>query len=188
MNRAAALLLPLLLCAGCRQDMFEEPKYKPLVESDMFVDGRSARPIPPATFAFGEPDEGEAVEQGTLNGKFVASIPIPLNEALLQRGRERFDIYCAPCHSRLGNGNGMIARRGFMQPADLESQRVEHAPPGYIYAVITNGYGAMPEYRNQVKLHDRWAIVAYIRALELSRNARLADLPPQEQARLENSR
>jgi len=188
MNKAALLLPLLLLSVGCRQDMFEEPKYKPLVESDMFVDGRSARPIPAGTFAYGVQDEGEAIEQGTLNGQFVATIPLPLDEALLERGRERFDIYCAPCHSRLGNGQGMIARRGFMQPADLHSERVRHAPPGYIYAVITNGYGAMPEYRDQVKLHDRWAIVAYIRALELSRNVKLADLPPQEQAKLENSR
>lgn len=186
--RRAILLLPLCFAAGgCRQDMFEEPKYKPLVESSFFADGRSARPVPPGTLTYLQPDEGEAMERGTTNGSFVPSIPVAVDEPLLKRGQERFNIYCSPCHGRLGDGNGMIAKRGFLQPADLHSDRVRNAPPGYLYAVIANGYGAMPEYRDQVGVRDRWAIVAYIRALELSRRANVADVPAAEQSKLENA-
>ena len=188
MSRRWPLLGLCLLACGCRQDMFEEPKYKPLVESRFFTDGRSARPVPAGTLAFGQPDLGEAVERGTTNGNFVAAIPVRVDEQLLKRGQERFNIYCSPCHSRLGDGNGMIAKRGFLRPADLHSDRVRNAPPGYLYAVIANGYGAMPEYRDQVDVHDRWAIVAYIRALELSRRATVADVPASEQGRLEGAR
>jgi mono/diheme cytochrome c family protein len=188
MNKAV-LLLPLILgAAGCRQDMFEEPKYKPMVPSNFFTDGRSARPVPAGTVIFQQADEGEAVEQGTNNGAFVTTIPMPVNEALLQRGQERFNIYCAPCHGRVGDGHGMISKRGFIQPADLHSDRVRLAPPGYLYAVIANGYGAMPEYRDQVPVHDRWAIVAYIRALELSRRATLAQVPADQRSKLESAR
>lgn len=184
--KTIALLVLALAAAGCRQDMFEEPKYKPLVESSFYVDGRSARPVPPGTFAYGVADEGDAIERGVeKNGDFVAGIPLPVDETLLRRGRERFDIYCSPCHGRLGDGNGTVAKRGFKIPADLNSARVRNAPPGYLYAVIENGYGAMPDYEDQVDVHDRWAIVAYIRALELSRSATLADAPPQARARLE---
>ncbi len=98
-------------------------------------------------------------------------IPVPVNAALLNRGRDRFDIYCSPCHGRVGDGHGMIAKRGFIQPADLHSDRVRHAPPGYLYGVIANGYGAMPDYGDELSVQDRWAVVAYIRALELSRHA-----------------
>lgn len=186
MNRALLLVPLVAMAAGCRQDMFEEPKYKPLVESSFYADGRSARPVPPGTFAYGQTDQGEAIEQGTANGDFVATIPLPVDEALLQRGQNRFNIYCAPCHGRVGDGHGMIEKRGFIEPADLHSDRVRQAPPGYLYAVITNGYGGMPEYRDQVTdVRDRWAIVAYIRALELSRRGTMADVPPDQRPALE---
>ncbi len=181
----AALAALAVLSTGCRQDMFEQPKFKPLDEDRFFTDGRSARPIPAGTLRYGETDQSEAMAQGTQNGVFVATIPVPVNETLLKRGQERFDIYCSPCHGRTGDGHGMINKRGFLQPADLNSERVRNAPPGYIYAVIAHGYGSMPDYAYQVALRDRWAIVAYIRALEASRGATLADVPPERRAELE---
>jgi mono/diheme cytochrome c family protein len=177
-------LVPL---CGCRRDMFDQPKFRPLAESQFFTDGRSARPVPAGTFQFGQTDEPEAVEHGTAKGNFVASIPVAVDESLLRRGQERFDIYCSPCHGRVGDGRGMIAKRGFQQPADLHSTRVQDAPPGYIYAVIANGYGAMPEYSDQLSVFDRWAVVAYIRALELSRHATPADVPPDQRGALEKT-
>jgi len=186
MNRAALVLLALS-CAACHQDMFEQPKYRPLDESQFFSDGRSARPVPANTFEYGKSDESDAIARGTEKGVFVPTIPIAVDEALLRRGQQRFDIYCSPCHGRIGDGHGMIAKRGFKQPADLSSDRVRHAPPGYLYAVIANGFGAMPDYGDQVPVHDRWAIVAYLRALELSRHATLAEVPPEGQQALEKT-
>jgi len=182
---AAAILA--LACTGCRQDMFEQPKFRPLDEDKFFADGRSARPVPPNTFPYDEPQRPPAVEDGTVNGAFVAEIPVAVDEPMLQRGRQRFDIYCSPCHGRVGDGHGMIAKRGFIQPADLHSDRVRYAPPGYLYAVISHGYGAMPDYDDEIPVPDRWAIVAYIRALELSRRASLADVPPAHRAALETT-
>ena len=134
MSRAALLLPLLLLSSACRRDMFDQPKYRPLAKSDFFTDGRSARPLPADTIAFDENDEGEAIERGTANGNFVATIPVPVDEALLNRGEERFNIYCSPCHGRIGDGHGMVAKRGF-HPAGEPAQRLACAtrPPGYIY-------------------------------------------------------
>jgi mono/diheme cytochrome c family protein len=188
MSKRVWWLLVPLFCCGCRRDMFDEPKYRPLQPSQFFVDGRSARPVPAGTYEYGGADSGEAVEQGTLNGNFVARIPVAVDEPLLRRGQERFNIYCSPCHSRTGDGYGMVAKRGFIQPADLRSDRVRNAPPGYIYAVIANGFGAMPEYSKQIDVRDRWAIVAYIRALQLSQRATVADLSPSDRQQLENAR
>jgi mono/diheme cytochrome c family protein len=178
------LLLSLLLCS-CRQDMQDQPKYKPLAASKFFADGRAARPTPAFTIARDELDDNDDLHTGGSGESFLASIPVRVDAALLERGRQRFDIYCSPCHGRLGNGDGMIARRGFKAPADLASDRVRQAPPGYIFQVIRNGYGAMGDYRDQVSAADAWAIVAYIRALELSRGATMADLPPEQRAQLE---
>ncbi len=188
MSRRVLWFLAALFSTSCRQDMFDQPKFRPLQPSNFFIDGRSARPVPAGTYEFGENDAGEAVGKGTENGQFVAAIPIAIDEPLLRRGQERFNIYCSPCHSRTGDGFGMVAKRGFLQPADLHSDRVRKAPPGYLYQVIANGYGAMPEYSKQINVRDRWAIVAYIRALELSRRATVADLAPADRLRLENTR
>jgi mono/diheme cytochrome c family protein len=157
--------------------MQDQPKYKPLQKSDFFADGRSARPVPANTVAWDELNDNDPEHTGESNGAFLDTIPLPVNEALLQRGHERFDIVCSPCHGRLGDGNGMVARRGFRIPADLHTDHLRQVPPGYIFEVITNGYGAMPEHRDQIPVDDRWAIVAYIRALQLSRNARISDVP-----------
>lgn len=191
MNNHRYLLVAALmaLSAGCRQDMQQQPKYKDLERSRFFPDGRAARPIPAGAIATDEWNRDTALTTGSGNGSFLTTIPLPVTAELLERGEDRFNIFCSPCHARTGAGDGMIARRGFKQPADLNSPRVRNAPPGYIFAVITNGFGAMADYAYQLKdVRDRWAVVAYIRALELSRQAPLADVPPQERARLEAAR
>ena len=185
---ATVWLLLLLFCAGCRHDMFDQPKYRPLAVSTFFPDGRSARPVPAKLLLTTGPTKGEAIEQGTNNGVFVATIPVPLDRPLIERGRDRFDIYCSPCHGLVGDGQGMIAKRGFKQPADLHSDRIRQAPPGYLYEVIANGYGAMPDYGDELSIRDRWAVVAYIRALELSRHATLQDVPADRQTALEKTK
>jgi len=179
--------LPFLL-AGCRQDMHDQPRYKPLAASAFFADGRSARPVPAGTIARDELDDTDTLHTGLVNAQFAESIPMPINRALLNRGQQRFNIYCSPCHGQLGNGDGMVARRGFRAPADLNSDRVRQEPPGYLFQVISNGYGAMGDYADQIPVDDRWAIVAYLRALELSRSATLADVPAPRKAALEAQR
>jgi mono/diheme cytochrome c family protein len=186
MNRALIPTVAALACAlGCRQDMQDQPKYKPLAVSSFFADGRAARPVPSGTIAVDDVDQDPALGTGVVNGEFVNSIPLRVDVSLLERGHDRYDIYCSPCHARTGDGHGMIAQRGFKIPADLSSERVRNAPPGYLYAVIANGYGAMPDYSYQLSEHDRWAVVAYIRALELSRQTSISDAPPDVRSRLE---
>ena len=181
----SSFLLPLV---GCRQDMHDQPKYKPLSVSTFFADGRSARPIPEGTIAVTDLDETDTLHSGNANGAFADSIPLPVTETLLRRGQERYDIFCSPCHDRMGTGQGMVAMRGFKIPADLNSDRVRQSPPGYLFQVISNGYQAMPDYKDQVGVEDRWAIVAYLRALELSRHSTISDVPPQYRAQLEAQR
>ena len=181
---AACLALAAVL-AGCRRDMQDQPKYRPLRASAFFNDGRSARPIPANTVATDELDAADVIHTGYVNGTWAESIPVTVDLSLLWRGRERFDIFCSPCHSRLGDGNGPVAQRGFAAPMNLQTDRVRRSPPGYIFDVITNGFGAMGDYGDQVPVHDRWAIVAYIRALELSRAGTIADVPPDARAQLE---
>jgi|SRR5579871_2266002 len=178
----------LASAVGCRRDMQDQPKYKPLAVSTFFADGRAARPVPPGAIAVDDVDQKPGPATGMADGDFVTTIPVPVDVNLLNRGRDRYDIYCSPCHGRTGDGRGMVALRGFKIPADLSSDRVRNAPPGYLYAVITDGYGAMPDYSYQLDEHDRWAVVAYIRALELSRGATLQDVPPEVRARLEGQR
>jgi hypothetical protein len=183
-------LLLLLLASivgetACRQDMQDQPKYKPLALSTFYADGRSARPIPAGTIARGELNDDDLFHTGKVSGgTWTGAIPLTVDLPLLHRGRERYNIYCSPCHARVGDGNGMVYQRGFKRPADLLSDRVRQEPPGYIFDVITNGFGAMGDYGDQVPPRDRWAIVAYMRALELSQNATLADVPPREQSHL----
>lgn len=188
-NSSFVIILALLLCAsGCRQDMQDQPKYKPLAESRFFADGRSARPIPAGTIARDELEDNDSFHTGAANGIFLASIPLPVNVQLLDRGQDRYDIYCSPCHGRLGDGNGMVAQRGVRAPANFHTDRLRSVPPGYIYQVITNGYGGMGDYADQVPVSDRWAIVAYIRALQLSRNATVNEIPASARTQLEGQR
>lgn len=184
--RSLVLGVAAISLTACRRDMQVQPKYTPLALSGFWPDGRAARPIPEDTVALDEVNEEPGLNTGNANGAFVTTFPLPVNAELLDRGRERFGIYCSPCHGMTGDGRGMIARQGFKAPADLNSDRVRNAPPGYLFQVISNGYGAMDDYSYQIKnVRDRWAIVAYIRALELSRSTRVADLPAQDRMALE---
>jgi mono/diheme cytochrome c family protein len=150
---------------------------KPLAKSDFFADHRSARPLVPGTVARGQLKDDEALYTGKLGKDFVTAFPFPVTEDVLNRGRERFQIYCTPCHGRIGSGEGMVVQRGFKRPPSLHSERLRQAPPGYFFDVMTNGFGAMADYSAQVPVNDRWAIVAYIRALQLSQHAVLVELP-----------
>lgn len=176
----------LLLAGACRRDMQDQPKYKPLGASRFFADGRDARPTPAGTIARDELDYDDAFHTGQQNGAFLDVIPVPVDGKLLRRGRDRYDIYCSPCHGRTGDGNGMVAQRGVKIPADLHTDRLRSVPPGYIYQVIKNGYGAMGDYGDQVPVDDRWAVVAYVKALQLSRDATVNDVPADERGQLSN--
>jgi mono/diheme cytochrome c family protein len=186
--RWAACLLLCTLQAGCsEQDMVIQPKLKPYQESAFFVDHQSARPLLIGTIARGQLEVDPAYDTGKTDDLLVARIPdrVKVDRALLERGRERFNIYCAPCHSRAGDGRGMIVQRGFPPPPSFHEQRLLDAPAGHFFNVITSGYGAMYSYASRVPVDDRWAIVAYIRALQLSQHATLDDAPAEERARLE---
>lgn len=180
-----AASLALASATGCRRDMQDQPKVKPLRASRFFADGRSARPIPPGTIARDELNDTDSFHTGTDQNGFLDQIPMTVNKAMLVRGEQRYNIYCTPCHSMLGDGNGMVARRGFKWPANLNSDRLRNAPPGYLFQVISNGYGAMPDYGDQIPVQDRWDIVAYVRALQLSRHASINDVPATERSQLE---
>lgn len=182
--RKALLVLVPALALGCRQDMHDTPRYEALEKSDFFADGRSARPLVEGTVARGQLREDEQLYTGKTAGAFAARVPLPVDGALLQRGRERYDIYCSPCHGVAGRGDGMVVRRGYRRPASLHDQRLRAQPDGYYYDVIAHGFGAMPDYAAQVAVRDRWAIVAYIRALQLSQNATLADVPAEKRPEL----
>jgi len=183
-RHARYFALLLLALAGCRPDMFNQPRANPLRESDFFPDGAASRPIPPNTVARGFLNEDDARYRGMIGTNLVTEIPIPVTRALLERGRERFEIYCAVCHGRTGEGNGMIAQRGFPAPPSYHIDRLRDAPIGHFYNVITRGYGVMYSYAARVEPNDRWAIAAYIRALQLSRHATLAEIPADQRARL----
>jgi hypothetical protein len=172
--RISAIVLMFLL-AGCslKQDMANQPKDRPLWPSDFFTDGRSARPLVENTVA-----RGSVLEDEMVISKESNAFPLPLNQELLERGENRYKIFCSPCHGLQGYGNGMVAMRGMKHPPSYHQDRLRQVPNGYIYDVITNGFGAMLGYSAQVPPRDRWAIVAYVRALQLSRNAKISELPP----------
>ncbi|HEY5254271.1 MAG TPA: cytochrome c [Acidobacteriaceae bacterium] len=171
---ALAVLIPL---AGCRQDMQNEPKMIPQRGSKFFASGRSVRPQVLGTVARGQLDADTYFYTGLIDEKAQDAMPYPVNMTVLRRGQERFDIYCTPCHSRVGNGRGMIVERGYKPAGDLLSSRILKEPLGHYFDVISHGYGAMPDYAAQITPQDRWAIAAYIRALQLSQNATLQDVP-----------
>lgn len=177
--------IALSAIAGCRQQMADQPRYDPLEASTFFKDGQSARPLPPGTVARGELRLDAHLYQGIVGGVPAKSFPFPVTLAVLQRGQERFNIYCAPCHSRTGDGDGMIVRRGLTRPPSFHSERLREVPPGHVFRVISEGLGAMPNYRQQIPPDDRWAITAYIQALQLSHNSSVADVPADKRAELE---
>ncbi len=180
-------LCTLLMCsfASCRRDMYNQPKGKPLAENSFFKNDAIARPIPPHTIARGDAREDTAFFTGLTNGTLITQLPMKLTPQLLARGRDRYDIYCAVCHGLTGEGNGEIVRRGFPAPPTYHVDRLRNAPIGHFYDVITNGYGVMYPYATRVAPCDRWAIAAYIRALQLSHNANPSDVSPNEQSKLE---
>lgn len=157
--------------------MHNQPRFKPLAMSDFYTDQRSARPPVEGTVARGQLNADTYFYTGKVGTSPGDYMPFPVTEAVLDRGRERFDIYCSPCHSRVGDGNGMVVQRGFRHPPSYHTERLRKAPLGYFFDVMTNGFGAMPDYRSQIPPRDRWAIVGYIRALQLSQNATMANVP-----------
>ena len=170
----------LLILVGCRQEMYDQSRVRPLAESDFYSDLRSARPQVEGTVARGQLHEDTYFYTGKIDGNPGDYMPFQVTEEVLARGHERFNIYCAPCHSRLGDGNGMVPQRGFKHPPTYHQDRLRKASLGYFFDVMTNGFGVMPEYASQVRPRDRWCIVAYIRALQLSQNATPADVAPGE--------
>jgi mono/diheme cytochrome c family protein len=166
-----------LVLAGCRQDMQDQPKFFPQRGTDFYADGRSVRPQVQNTVARGQLRENGYFYTGLINGKEGDGIPFPATLEVLERGQERYNVYCTPCHSRVGNGVGMIVQRGYMKAGNFNTVRLETAPLGHFFHVISNGYGAMPDYAAQIVPEDRWAIVAYIKALQLSQKATQADVP-----------
>jgi mono/diheme cytochrome c family protein len=180
----SALALAVLACAGCHRDMRDQPRYEPLEASTFFADGQSARPIVAGTVARGQLNDDEPFFTGKEVGELVPEIPLEIDRALLERGQERFNVYCSVCHGRTGEGNGMIVQRGFRKPPSLHLERLRNAPAGHFFDVVTNGLGAMPGYRIQVPVRDRWAIVAYVRVLQMSQNATLEDVPDEHRAGL----
>ncbi len=212
--RASFLLVSLSPCllvccaVGCRQEMAKQPRYSPLQESNFFGDDRSARPLEPGTVARGQAHEdlSSASDAGAPpEARWIAGVvglagggslnlapayasgyvsPVPVTYDLLSRGRERFNIYCAVCHDRVGTGRGKIVERGYLHPPSYHIDRLREAPSIHFYDVITRGYGGMPTYADKIAPADRWAIIAYIRALQLSQDARFADLTPEDQEKL----
>lgn len=169
---------------ACQQQMADQPRYKPLARSTFFGDERSGRPLVEGTVARGHLDADEQFYTGKSGGKLVDTFPFPITRAVLLRGQERFDIFCSPCHDRVGTGQGMVVRRGFRPPPSYHIERLRQAPVGHFFDVMTHGFGAMPDYAEQIPPEDRWAIVAYIRVLQLSQHAALADAPENERQRL----
>jgi cytochrome c5 len=186
MPRALAVVavLAAALGAGCRQDMQDQPKVEAQEASAFYPDGRAMRPLPAGAVAQTAPPAATPYLTGKDGGQLVRQAPVPVSAAVLARGRERYDVFCAPCHDRVGTGQGMIVQRGYRQPSSFHVERLRQEADGYFFDAITNGFGVMPKYAQPVPVPDRWAITLYIRALQLSQGATLADVPEAERARL----
>jgi mono/diheme cytochrome c family protein len=191
-NKKFVLLgLAGLLAAGCRQDMHDAPRYDPYEQSAIFPNGSSAQPLVAGTVSRVETagavlDEDELLNSGKVNGQMAAVFPFAITRADLDRGEERFNIYCSPCHGKTGEGNGMVVQRGYRQAANYHIERLRAMPIGYFVDVMTNGFGAMPDYRMQLTPADRWRVAAYVRALQLSHAAAEGDVPAAELERLKS--
>ena len=171
--------------AGCRQDMHDTPRYEVYEANPSFADGRASRNLPVGTVARGQLRDDDHLFTGKIDGFPAQTYPFAIGAAEMQRGRERFNIYCTPCHGLLGDGKGMVVERGLRQAASYHQERLQRAQPGYFFDVITNGFGAMQGYAEQIPPRDRWMIAAYIRALQLSQNASIDDVPAADRARLD---
>jgi mono/diheme cytochrome c family protein len=180
-----AALAAAFLLAGCyRQQMAAQPKYNPFEPSDLFADGMSARPRVPGTVARGELVVNDFAHTGKVGSAEGDGFPFPVTAQVMARGQERFNIYCSECHGRLGDGDGMIPRRGYRRPPSYHTEALRSARTGHFFDVITNGFGTMPPYGTMIAVEDRWAIAAYIRALQLSQNATMADVPQEDRGKL----
>ena len=182
---AACFAASMVFASGCqylKQDMANQPKNLPLSPSDFFADGRSERPIVENTVA-----RGSIADDDLFVPKDSNNFPLKIDQALLERGEQRYKIFCSPCHGLQGDGNGLVAMRGMKHPPTYHQDRLRQAPNGYFYDNITNGFGAMYGYSAQIPPRDRWAIIAYVRALQLSRNAKVSDLPAELQQRLNSA-
>jgi mono/diheme cytochrome c family protein len=185
-------LSTLAACERAKQDMYDQPRYKPFAKSELFADNNSARPLPAGTMpraggGMADASSGRVGEESIrqdVAAERAQSMPYPITEQLLRRGQQRYEIYCMPCHSPAGDGDGLVVRRGFPAPPSYHIERLRQAPDRYIYDVITKGYGIMYPYADRVAPPDRWAIVAYIRALQLSQHAAVAQLTPEMRAHL----
>ncbi len=182
----AVVALSVALSA-CRQDMHDAPRYEPLEASNFFPDGHSSRMPVANTVPRGLLREDELLYTGKIAGQLATDFPMPITAEVMARGQERFNVFCAPCHGRTGDGTGMIVQRGFRQPPSYYEERLVNAPAGYLFDVMTNGFGAMQDYSAQVPVADRWAIAAYIRALQLSRRGNVNDVPADRRGELESS-
>ena len=185
----ARLGLPLAILvvaalSACRNDMHVEPRYDPLAPTNFFADGRSERPAVPGTVAHGHLRTDELLYTGMINGQLADVFPFPITQTDLERGRERYNIYCTPCHDYTGTGRGTVVRRGFPTPPSYHIQRLVQAPVGHFFDVMTNGYGTMYSYAERVPVKDRWRIAAYIRALQMSQGATIDDVPAAERPQL----
>ncbi len=174
----------LLFVSACRQDMHDQPRYRPLGESDFFADGQMSRPLVPGTVPRGSLKEDAHFYTGMVEGRRAETFPFPITKEELARGRERYNISCTPCHGVLGDGEGMVVKRGFRHPPSFHIERLRQEPVGHFFDVITNGFGAMPSHADQISPRDRWLIIAYIRALQLSQNAKLEDVPADKRGQL----
>jgi len=174
-----------LALAGCRQDMHDAPRYEPLEASTFFANGQASRMLVANTVPRGLLRADTHLNEGRVDGQLATTFPMAITPAVMQRGQERFNVFCSPCHGRTGSGNGMVVQRGFRAPPSYHEDRLRNAPVGYFFDVMTNGFGAMQDYASQVPVADRWAIAAYIRALQLSQRATLADVPQNRRADLD---
>jgi mono/diheme cytochrome c family protein len=177
--------LLLLAATGCRREMYDQPHYRPLKQSEFFANEMASRPVVPNTVARGHLNEDQIFFAGKVETNLVTTIPIQITREVLARGQQRYNIYCSPCHARTGDGQGMIVQRGFPPPPSYHIDRLREAPAGHFYDVITHGYGIMYSYASRVSPADRWAITAYIRALQLSQNSKVDQLPNTERAQLQ---
>jgi hypothetical protein len=182
---AALAGLVAVFLAGCRLDMHIQPKYLPYEPTTFFSDGRSERQPVPGTVARGQLHLDDLLFTGMENGAEADRFPFPISRADLDRGRERYNVYCTPCHDYSGTGNGMIVQRGFPHPPSFHIDRLRQAPVGHFYGVMTNGFGRMYSYSDRLDTGDRWRVAAYIRVLQLSRNATVQDVPDANRADLD---
>lgn len=185
--RVLGIVLVGAVAVGCRQDMHDAPRYDPLEATTFFTDGQASRTPVANTVARGQLREDDHLYQGKIDGQLTDVFPMPVTAEVMARGRERYDVFCAPCHGRTGAGNGMVVQRGFRAPPSYHDDRLRNAPAGYYFDVMTHGFGAMQDYAAQIPVADRWAIAAYIRALQLSQKATVNDVPADRRAELDRS-